>query len=266
MYNFDPDELRRFEADAGEQFRTAVPFRHFVIDDFVDAETIVGINTEFAEVAARRHEWQKFSTGAEVKFALADLTKMGPTTAAVLGAFNTQPFVGFLERVTGMEGIVPDPGFVGGGMHEISSGGFLKVHADFNRHKVLHLDRRLNVILYLNLDWEESWGGHLELWDRSMSKAVVSLAPLAGRLVCFATDDYSYHGHPDPLECPPDRFRRSLALYYYTDGRPAEEVSGEHTTLFRARPGERIAPSWNDVRATLRRVKRRVMGARQDNR
>ncbi len=160
--------------------------------------------------------------------------------------------------MTGITGIIPDPGYVGGGMHEITSGGFLKVHADFNRHKQLHLDRRLDAILYLNSDWEDSWGGQLELWDRSMSEAVVSLAPVAGRLVCFATDDYSYHGHPDPLTCPPDRFRRSLALYYYTNGRPAEEISGDHTTLFQARPGERIAPSWGDVKAALRRVKRRV--------
>ncbi len=77
MYNFDPEQLRTFEADAAEQFRTAVPFRHFVIDDFVDAETIDRINSEFAEVATRRHEWQRFSSGAEVKFALADLTRMG---------------------------------------------------------------------------------------------------------------------------------------------------------------------------------------------
>jgi hypothetical protein len=43
-------------------------------------------------------------------------------------------------------------------------------------------------------------------------------------MAMFSTTDYSYHGHPDPLSCPPDRSRRSLALYYYTNGRPAEEV------------------------------------------
>ena len=121
--------------------------------------------------------------------------------------------------------------------------GFLKIHADFNRHKHLQLDRRLNAILYLNQDWDEAWGGHLELWDRTVASRV-SLAPLAGRLVCFATDDYSYHGHPDPIRCPDDRFRRSLALYYYTNGRPAEEVSSGHTTLFGLDPVSGYRRRW----------------------
>jgi Rps23 Pro-64 3,4-dihydroxylase Tpa1-like proline 4-hydroxylase len=261
VYQFDSDLLDQRVASVAVQFQSASPFRHFVIDDFVDADTIATINDEFADVAARRERWQQFESGAEIKFALADVTEMGPTTAAVLSAFNSQPFVGFIEQVTGIDGIITDPGFVGGGMHEIASGGFLKIHADFNRHKHLRLDRRLNVILYLNADWDESWGGNLELWDRPMSKAEVSLAPQAGRLVCFATDDYSYHGHPDPIACPPDRYRRSLALYYYTNGRPATEVTGEHTTLFRERPGEHIPRTLSDVVARLRAVKRSVLGA-----
>ena len=261
MYDFDPDKLRELAGGAATQFRSASPFRHFVLDDFVDAATIETINDEFAEVASKREDWQQFDSNAEVKFALADVARMGPTTASVLHAFNSPAFVRFVEQITGIAGIIPDPGFVGGGMHEIAAGGFLKIHADFNRHKQLQLDRRLNVILYLNADWEESWGGHLELWDRSMSKAEVSVLPLAGRLVCFATDDYSYHGHPDPLTCPPDRFRRSLALYYYTDGRPANEVGAAHTTLFKERPGEQISRTLADVKASLRRVKRRFFRA-----
>ena len=261
MYNFDPEQLSALESRLAEEFRVARPFRHFMVDGLVAPEVIHTINREFADVARRRADWQRFTTKAEVKFALADLTMMGPTTAAVLMAFNAQPFVGFIERVTGISGIIPDPGYVGGGMHEIASGGFLKIHADFNRHKHLQLDRRLNVILYLNEDWDETWGGHLELWDREMTRAEASIAPLAGRMVCFATDDYSYHGHPDPIRCPEDRFRRSLALYYYTNGRPPEEVSGGHTTLFRPRPGERIPLSRADVMGGLRRAKRRVVGA-----
>jgi len=261
VYNFDPEKLRDLEPEVAQQFERAQPFRHFVVDDFIDHETVTMINDEFRDVAGRRDEWQTFSTKAEVKFALADITMMGPTTASVLAAFNAHPFVGFLERVTSISGVIPDPGYVGGGMHEIASGGFLKIHADFNRHKYLQLDRRLNVILYLNQDWEESWGGHLELWDRKMVGAEVSLAPLAGRLVCFATDDWSYHGHPDPIRCPDGRFRRSLALYYYTNGRPAEEVSSGHTTLFRERPGEKIPHTFGGAKASLRAVKRRLFSS-----
>ncbi|WP_162625617.1 2OG-Fe(II) oxygenase, partial [Mycolicibacterium llatzerense] len=120
-------------------------------------------------------------------------------------------------------------------------GGFLKVHADFNRHHRLNLDRRLNGLLYLNKDWEESWGGHIQLWDRDMQHCVQKSLPIFNRFLLFATTDFSYHGHPDPLTCPPHRARRSMALYYYTNGRPDEErSSSEHSTLFRARPGESL--------------------------
>lgn len=261
VFNFRAERLDELAPSAMADFAVGEPFRHFVIDDFVDADVIASINSEFVAVGADRRSWQQFDSDAEVKFALADITRMGPVTSDVLTAFNSHPFVGFLEHVTGMPGIIPDPGFSGGGMHEIKAGGFLKVHADFNRHRHLSLDRRLNVILYLNEDWDDEWGGNLELWNRDMTEASVRLAPRAGRLVGFATDDYSYHGHPDPLRCPENRARRSLALYYYTNGRPAEEVTGSHTTLFKARPGERLPSIYRDPREVARLVRRKARAA-----
>jgi Rps23 Pro-64 3,4-dihydroxylase Tpa1-like proline 4-hydroxylase len=240
MFNFDAARLHEMADQHRDSFRTADPFPHMVIDDFLEEEVIKEINAEFDEVGQSRDDWQRFEATAEVKNALADITKMGPTTASVLCAFNSHPFIGFLEEATGIDGLVPDPGYSGGGMHETAPGGQLKMHVDFNMHNDLKLDRRLNSILYLNQDWEDDWGGHLELWNRDMSERVVRVAPVAGRLVTFATSEISWHGHPDPLTCPPGRFRRSLALYYYTNGRPDEERADHHTTIFKPRPGEQI--------------------------
>src|SRR5256885_1536621 len=93
------------------------------------------------------------------------------------------------------------------------------------------------------VEWKEEFGGHLELWARDMSHSEKRVLPVFNRCVIFSTTDYSYHGHPDPLNCPEDRARKSLALYYYTNGRPPEEVSPLHTTLFQRRPGEGIGAS-----------------------
>jgi hypothetical protein len=59
-------------------------------------------------------------------------------------------------------------------------------------------------------------------------------------MVIFSTTDFSYHGHPEPLNCPDNRSRRSLALYYYTNGRPASEVRFDKSTKtnYQERPGE----------------------------
>ena len=87
----------------------------------------------------------------------------------MLDQFNSETMVDFLEQLTGISGLIPDPHFWGGGLHQIERGGHLKVHSDFNWHEELLLDRRLNMIVYLNEDWDPEWGGGLELWDRDMT-------------------------------------------------------------------------------------------------
>jgi hypothetical protein len=122
-------------------------------------------------------------------------------------------------------------------LHQILRRGYLKVHADFNKHPQFGLDRRVNVLCYLNRDWQPEWGGQLELWDADMQCPVQSIDPVFNRMVIFTITDTAFHGHPDPLRCPPDRTRRSLAFYYYSNGRPAAEDAGVHSTLFQRRPG-----------------------------
>jgi len=277
-----PDTIATFQLDRAtmlplaeqlaESFRTAEPFPHIVADGIFPEELLDAVLSEYPE--PEDVPWESFSSPSELKLALADTENMGPATRHLLAELNGQVFVDFLERLTGISGLIPDPHYDGGGLHQIRRDGYLKVHADFNRHSRLPLDRRLNVLLYLNRDWPEDFGGHLELWDKTMTKCGAQVLPVFNRMVVFATTDFAYHGHPDPLTCPPDRARRSMALYYYSNGRPASEVSYTHTTLFRARPDETIAQSrrWQDVAArwvppalfdAARRVQDRVRARRQ---
>lgn len=143
----------------------------------------------------------------------------------------------WLEQLTGISGLIADMEFTGGGFHSTLSGGKLDLHVDFNMHLRNGLDRRVNLIFFLNKDWPESYGGHLELWDKELSRPPKKVLPVFNRMVIFGTTDFTYHGHPVELSCPADRYRKSLALYYYSNGRPDNEKSGEkHLTLFKARP------------------------------
>ena len=99
-------------------------------------------------------------------------------------------------------------------------------------HPRLKLYRRLNLLIYLNKDWQEGWGGALELWDRTGQRCVLAIPPVFNRAVLFDTSNFSYHGHPHPLACPPERSRKSVALYYYSLDCPAEADRVEHGTLF----------------------------------
>jgi hypothetical protein len=117
-------------------------------------------------------------------------------------------------------------------MHQIVRGGKLGVHVDFNKHPHTKLDRRLNLLIYLNRDWEEEHGGHFELWDTEGKEFRKRVLPVFNRCVVFSTTEVSYHGHPHPLQCPEGQSRKSLAMYYYSNGRPASEVAARHSTVF----------------------------------
>jgi len=230
------------------EWTTVEPFPHIVVDNLFPNEVLDAVLGEYP-APEDDIEWQRFNAPTEIKLALADTAQMGPCTRHLLNELNGQVFIEFLEAVTGIAGLIPDPHLWGGGLHQIRRGGYLKVHADFNRHKRLKLDRRLNALIYLNKNWPESYKGHLELWDKSMTACSKRVLPVYNRMVVFATTDFSYHGHPDALECPTNRARRSLALYYYSNGRPAEEIAPDHTTLFQHRPGEsfQVQKSTKDI-------------------
>jgi Rps23 Pro-64 3,4-dihydroxylase Tpa1-like proline 4-hydroxylase len=237
MFCLDPDYLNDLADKYKEAYAQAKPFPHVIIENFLPESVLETILTEFpkpGEIA-----WRKFDAAAEKKLASTSELQMGDATRLLLYQLNSSVFINFLEQITGIDGIIPDPHFQGGGLHQIEPGGYLKIHVDFNKHKKMNLDRRLNLLIYLNQDWKEEYGGYFEMWDRDMTGCQKKILPVFNRCVIFNTTDFSYHGHPDPLACPEGRTRKSLALYYYSNGRPAEEVSGTHTTVFQARPSEK---------------------------
>lgn len=228
--------MKEITASGNSIYANAKPYPHIVLDNFFDPEIVDGILSEFPDRNAIR--WQRFDNANEIKLASAADASFGPLTRLFFYHLNSITFLEFLSQVTGIENLIPDPQFEGGGLHQIVRGGKLGVHADFNKHRKFGLDRRLNLLLYLNKNWRQEYGGELQLWDKDMTRCEAKVAPLFNRVMVFGTTDFTYHGHPDPLECPEDMTRKSLALYYFTNGRPAEEVSGEHSTVFKARGPE----------------------------
>lgn len=240
--------LRARATAAREEFAAARPFPHVVLDDAFDPWILDRVLEEFP--GPKDVDWIDYDTPHERKLATRDPAQIPLLTRAFIGWLNAGPFIEFVEEVSGMGGLIPDPHLDGGGLHAIPAGGKLGLHTDFLRQQRLQLDRRLNLILYLNKDWKEEWGGHLEMWTPGTDAPGKRVLPVFNRLVLFATTATSLHGHPDPLACPPGRFRRSIALYYYTNGRPAEETVGARPTLFQLRPNERVR--WK-ARQILRR-------------
>lgn len=233
--------LSEVAAKFKEGYVNAEPFPNGYFDNFFDPEYLRAVAAEFPNLEKNKSNIY-YDNPNEKKHASKGELSFGPKTKALVHFLNSQVFLEFLQELTGIkETLIPDPYFEGGGFHEIKPGGFLKIHVDFHKHRRMNLDRRLNVLIYLNEDWDESYGGHFELWEKDMSASVVKIAPLFNRMALFSTTGDSWHGHPDPLTCPPERSRRSLALYYYTNGRPESELDSASrnriTTTFTERSG-----------------------------
>ncbi len=221
---YEPNALRG-------TYLSADPFPHVVLDGLFDDADLDLVLADFPRPDETR--WLEFDSPTEKKLGFYhERSTISPRVRAFLDAMNGFEMLMFLEALSGIEGLIPDPYFGGGGIHQIETGGFLKVHADFNVHPKLKIDRRMNMLIYLNKDWREEWGGHLELWNASATECRARIAPLFNRTVIFSTTDTSFHGHPHPLQSPPGVTRKSVSLYYYTAGRPEGERSAAHDTIF----------------------------------
>lgn len=226
------------------EFKSAKPFPHIVIDDFLNSDTAENIYSSFPDPT---DEWYEYDNCFEKKRAMDKLDKMPQPIAEFMLFANSHIFMDMIERITNISGLIPDPAFRGGGMHAIMPGGFLSNHTDFTIHPKLKVYRRLNVIIFMNKKWDKSWGGNLELWDRDMTKCHKSIEPIFNRAVIFDTHK-SPHGHPDPLNCPVNEFRKSLAIYYYSSEPPEENVESK-STCFLKRPGEVTSEETEKLRA-----------------
>lgn len=235
--SLDPAEARRIGEELSATYCFADPFPHIVLDNFLPPEV--------ARLALDNFPKQALKSDRVFEMGYAGLHKRqilpeecNANARSIFHFFNSRPMLEFLEGLSTIESLIPDPHFAGGGFHETTTGGKLGIHADFRINERLHLHRRMNLIVYLNEEWKDEWNGRLELWDRKMTRNEKSVSPIFNRCVIFNTDADSYHGHPDPLTSPEGVFRRSMALYYYTASRAIYNEVPNHDTMYQARPGD----------------------------
>ncbi len=241
MNYISKDARDQFVTDYAQSFKSADPFPYVVIDNFMNPDALQSVLDVFP--SPQDLSFYKYENPLEKKLAMDQLVKLPTSIQDILIYLNSPDMLLFFEQLTGIDGLIPDPYYRGGGIHQIETGGKLDVHIDFNQHPKLKLERRLNAIIYLNQDWEESYGGHLDIWRghqenkrHVLDECVAQVLPIFNRMVVFATSEKSYHGHPDPVSCPSDRTRKSIALYYYTKDRPVDEQVDPHSTTFIKRP------------------------------
>lgn len=267
---FDTHELERHLATAGgpETFRRAAPFPHAVFDDFLPGNVVERLVADFP--GEDDIEWIPYGPGRTSALAKLKLNKLGqsdercfpPFIRHFMGQLLSSTFVEFVQALTGIKGLIVDPSHTACGLHSTGRGGRLMIHTDVNRHphSRRHLHQVLNLIVYLNDEWKDEYGGHLELWTRDR-KPFKKIAPIANRAVLFETGTRSFHGHPEPLACPPGRRRNSIAVYYYCFERPpSEEYDGMQRSVHWIPSTEEDRRIAADVAGRAEQVSRQISG------
>lgn len=253
-----PFDLSHFDA-IGRQMRQAPGFPHFCIDGFLDEAFASEVHDAFPSWTQAESLGHQFNAVNEKrKIQVSDSSLFAPPVLRLHRLLAHPEFVARLSEASGIPDLIADPTLAGGGIHETNGGGRLDVHVDFNFHEGLGLYRRLNILVYFNRVWRGEWGGELDLWDADVKNCLGRVAPVFNRAAGFATSEISWHG-VRPVNCPEGRTRKSFAVYYYTKEAPPGWDGVKHSTIFRARPDEKLRGAvLMPAESALRRARRAV--------
>lgn len=208
------------------------PFPHIVFDDFLPLNIANLISNDYPTLIEDSENYKFHNHEYVSRYFLEDANKFSTNLKLFSHAISSRSFLLFLEILTGVKSLVPDPYFMGGGAMITSQGGHLDIHVDFNWHQKLQLWRRCNVLFYLTKDWKEEYEGKLELWSKDGKSKIKDITPIFNRVVIFNTTSNSYHGQPTPIKSPKDMPRNVFSAFYYSSERSNEIDSEPHFTKY----------------------------------
>jgi Rps23 Pro-64 3,4-dihydroxylase Tpa1-like proline 4-hydroxylase len=210
------------------------PYPHIVFDNFLPRPLAELISREFPKVKNRNSSFKYHNHDNVSRHFLEDTRYFSNNLKLFSAAISSRSFLLFLETLTGIKALLPDPYFMGGGAMMTGSGGFLNVHIDFNWHQKIQAWRRCNALFYFTENWMPEYSGNLELWSQDGSKKMKEIEPLFNRVVIFSTTSESYHGQPSKVQAPKDVYRNVFSAFYYATEKNEKIDSRPHYTKYNA--------------------------------
>jgi Rps23 Pro-64 3,4-dihydroxylase Tpa1-like proline 4-hydroxylase len=224
------------------------PFKHYVIDNFLDESLAEQLSNEFIDYNS--DEWYVYDNPLEVKKALNNWYFFPPATYNFFQNLNSQSFINTIQNISGTQNLIPDFGLHGSGWHIQGNGGKLNIHLDYSIHPKLNLQRKFNLIIYLTKDWNPEWGGNLEFWSHDLEnnlpkEKIKTIDCVFNRAVLFDASQNSWHGFSDTINCPPDKYRKSIAMYYMIE--PEEGANDRKRALYAPSENQKNDPKILDL-------------------
>jgi len=216
-------------------YKTGNPFNYTIIPMFFKEELARELNNNFPIPSIDDKKWNYYHNPLEHKYSLNNFDEY-PNIKAVFEYLQGSEFIKYISDITGIEDLEIDPYLHGAGLHIYPNNGKLDIHLDYNIHPITKIERRVNLIIYLNDDWNEEYGGYLKLYDNELNEVKMKKYSLWNTAILFRTSDISYHGLPEPIKCPNDKYRKSLAIYYVS--KPRDNLIERYKAEFFPKPNQ----------------------------
>ena len=230
---FENDKYRKLALFGKNLYKKNKPFPHIFFDNFLPRKIALDLAKDFPKLSKiNNKKWRVHKNDNVIRYFVEDSSQFNKNLKLFSMVINSRKFLLFLETLTGIKSIIPDPFFMGGGAMLTGKGGFLNVHADFNFHHKLQSWRRLNVLFYLTPSWKSSWKGNLEFWSKNKKKKIKQIEPKFNRVVIFNTTSLSFHGQPEPINCPKYISRNVFSAFYYSPFRDKNTSKDPHFTKY----------------------------------
>jgi len=222
IYKFFNDIDHRYDlVKLKEHHFAGDPVPYTIIDDFLPRDIFNIVVKEIDDISSE--SWTVFANETSSREEVRNFVT-APHIQTLSNSMQGPSFLKWLEAITGVEKLIPDPYLRGGGITSVSTGNKLGLHTDFNWNEQLRLTRQVNLIVYLNPVWEDSWGGNLEFWNFENTECVTSISPKPNRLAIWNYSKQLIHGHPQPLTCPENIQRQNLIQFYYNSNATHETL------------------------------------------
>lgn len=218
-----------------KKYKNAKPFDHVIIDNFWKKEIAEELEKEISNFMIQGNEVSVYDNIFEKKITCNHYDNFPKTVYQAFSYLNSSLFVNLLSEITGIKEIITDIGLHGGGLHIHPNQGKLNVHKDYSIHPKLGKERRLNIIIYMTPNWNDDWGGSLELWSHNYKtnkphEKITSISNIFNRAILFDTTQNSWHGLPEEIKMPPGVKRQSMAVYFLTE--PRSDADKREKALF----------------------------------
>jgi len=212
-----------------EQYRYTPPYPTLHLDNFLSLDVSQKLYEESKTIPSKY--WSTFTRAGSYMEECNDLEE-APVARSVVSALHSKPFLKWLSKVCDVKHILPDPYLTGAGYMKSYTGDSLKIHTDFNWNEECQTHRALSLIIYCTPDWDPNWHGDLQFWDFDKKKKVASYPPKMGNVVIWKYHKRGFHGHPNPITCPEDKFRVGFRLFYYISDSVHDWRDPPHKSLY----------------------------------